>query len=190
MAAQTKPGASDWEQAYDCYFPLLFRYSLRFTADRDIIKDLLQDLFLDLYLKRELPGSIRNLRSYLLVSVRRNLLKRLSREAARRMIPFSEESNDFLLELSAESRIIAGELLESRSHYLQKAVDSLTRRQKEAVYLRFYENLSYDEIGEIMGMKEVKYARTLIYRAISEMKATLKKAGSPICLALLLSPRF
>lgn len=174
-----------WEQIYDCYFPLLFRYSLRFTTDRDMVKDLLQDLFLDLYMKQERLQQVRNLRSYLLVCTRRRLLKRLEKEARHRSVPFSEEAHDFQLELSPESKLIAVQMFESTYHFLQKALDSLTKRQKEAVYLRFYENLSYEEIGEILGMKEVKYARTLIYRAITELKTALKKTGSSVCLAML-----
>ena len=174
-----------WEQIYDSYFPLLFRYSLRFTPDRDLIKDLLQDLFLELYEKQVPADHIRNLRSYLMVSARRRLLKRLGADAKRRMIAFSEETHDFVLELSVESRIIAVELLKSRSQVLQRTINALSKRQKEAIYLRFYENLSYEEIGVIMGMKEVKYARTLIYRALSEMKAAFAKSGSQIIFGLL-----
>lgn len=185
MAVPEKPAVAAWEQIYDSYFSLLFRYSLRFSSDRDMIKDLLQDLFLDLYTKPDLADRVGNMRSYLLVCVRRLLLKRLGQEAKRRLVPFSDENHDFQLELSAESMRIAGEVSQARAHYLQQALGALSRRQKEAIYLRFYENMTYREIAHILGMKEVKYARTLVYRAISEMKAVLRQSGSPMCLTLL-----
>lgn len=186
MTVSTKPGTPVWEQIYDCYFPLLFRYSLRFTPDRDLVKDLLQDFFIELYLKREKLSGISNMRSYLVVCVRRRLIRKLSGNSNRHTVPFSEEDHDFNLELSAESRLIDTQLRESRYRCLQEAISKLTKRQKEAVYLRFYENMSYEEIAGILEMKEVKYARTLIYRAVSEMKDALQKSGNLIYLMLAL----
>ena len=185
MAVLSKPGAPDWEQIYDSYFPLLFRYSFRFTADKDLVKDLLQDFFVELYLKQEKLAGIRNMRSYLMVAVRRRLVKVLSIRG-NHTVPFAEEEHDFMLELSAENKLIDAQLLETKYKYLQKAISALSRRQKEAIYLRFYENLGYEEIAEIMGLKEVKYARTLVYRAIAEIRTEFRKTGSPICLLLYL----
>lgn len=187
MAVSTPPGTLDWEEVYDSYFPLLFRYSLRFTPDRDLIKDLLQDFFIELYLKRGKLAGIRNIRSYLMVAVRRKVVRKLSEDSKNHLVPLAEEDHDFILELSPESKLIESQLLESRFRYLSKAVARLTKRQKEAVYLRFYENMSYEEIAAIMSMKEVKYARTLVYRAISEMKVELHKAGGLLCFLLFLS---
>ena len=34
--------------------------------------------------------------------------------------------------------------------------------------------MGYDEIAGIMQLKEVKYARTLVYRAITELKVVLE----------------
>lgn len=36
---------------------------------------------------------------------------------------------------------------------LKKMLDSLTDRQREAVYLRYTQGLSYEEIGKLMGIQ-------------------------------------
>jgi len=48
----------------------------------------------------------------------------------------------------------------------------LTRRQREAIYLRFYQNLSYDEIAKLMTMK-VESVYNVISKAISLLKNTI-----------------
>lgn len=39
--------------------------------------------------------------------------------------------------------------------------------------LKFYENLSYSEIAGVMDLKDTKYARQLVYRALDELKESL-----------------
>lgn len=160
---------------YERYFPMLFRYALRFTTNRSIIKDLLQDLFTALFLKgRELPP-VRNPRSYLLVAIRRKVIKKIQQEARNSTEAIQEQEYDFSLELSAENAIINKQSWQQQRDLLEQTLALLTRRQKEAIYLRFYEEMSYDEIAEVMSLKEVKYARTLVYRALTEMREQLSK---------------
>jgi RNA polymerase sigma factor (sigma-70 family) len=47
---------------------------------------------------------------------------------------------------------------------LKHALESLSPRQKEAITLRFYDNLSFDEIGEIMNI-EVGSVYKILYKA-------------------------
>ncbi|MET6998012.1 RNA polymerase sigma factor [Chitinophaga defluvii] len=160
---------------YERYFPMLFRYALRFTTNRSIIKDLLQDLFTALFLKgRELPP-VHNPRSYLLVATRRKVIKKIQQEAKISTEAIREQEYDFRLELSADNAIINKQSWEQQRYLLEQTLSLLTRRQKEAIYLRFYEEMSYDEIAEVMSLKEVKYARTLVYRALTEMREQLRK---------------
>lgn len=161
-------------EIYRRYFPLLFRYCIRFTENRDLVKDVLQDFFTQLFLKRQTLTIPDKLKSYLLVAARRELVRHLGKET-RRSLPLQEEAYDFSLELSAEHHLISRQHEERTSRQLQRSLFLLTDRQKEAIYLRFYESLGYDEIAGIMQLKEVKYARTLVYRAITELKTVLEK---------------
>ncbi len=163
-----------FSEIYRRFFPLLFRYCIRFTADRDLVKDVLQDFFTQLYLKREALIIPDKLKSYLLVAARRELVRRLGKENRRAGEALQEEGYDFSLELSAEHLLINRQHEEKTARQLQRSMYLLTDRQKEAIYLRFYESMGYDEIAGIMQLKEVKYARTLVYRAITELKVVLE----------------
>lgn len=169
-------------EIYRRYFPLLFRYCIRFTVDRGLVTDMLQDFFSQLYLKSAGLSFPENLKSYLMVSARRKLFRYLQKSA---QLPASLDESSFsafALELSPESILINRQHTEHTTRRLQQTLNALTLRQKEAIYLRFYENLTYEEIAGIMILKEVKYARTLIYRAIAELKELLAPEVSALML--------
>jgi RNA polymerase sigma factor (sigma-70 family) len=166
-------------EIYQRYFSMLFRYCIRFTADRNLVKDMLQDFFSQLYLQREGLSLPSNLKSYLIVSARRKLFRYLDKAALSTHLD-EGAATLFTLELSPEHALINRQHAERTSKVLQQRIDALTPRQKEAVYLRFYENLSYEDIAGIMEMKEIKYARTLIYRALAELKELLMQDESAL----------
>lgn len=173
-----KGNKTAFAKVYKIFFPFLFQYCIRFTPDRSLIKDTLQDFFIDLLNRKQPLPDMYNIRSYLLVSVRRELLRRLAREARLPLEAMDADAYEFHLELSPETALIDRQIGELRSSRLQQVINSLTARQREAVYLYFYNNVSYDEIAAIMGLKEVKYARTLIYRALAELRLTLQGDAS------------
>ena len=52
---------------------------------------------------------------------------------------------------------------------LQEMLNALTPRQREAIYLRYTQGLSYEEVGRVMGIQPTA-AQKLVYRAIEEMR--------------------
>ncbi|KAA0991229.1 RNA polymerase sigma factor [Dyadobacter aurulentus] len=137
----------------------LYHYGTRFTADRDMIKDCLQDLFLAVWEKRESLTGIAAIRPYLFQSLRNNLVRR-----SRRQSVFSEISGyEPFDEISPESDWIINETDQLTSTRLRQAIESLPKRQKEALYLKYYENLSYEEIAVVMGLQRQAVANYLQY---------------------------
>ncbi|WP_439556614.1 RNA polymerase sigma factor [Dyadobacter sp.] len=140
------------------YAPL-FHYGTRFTADRDMIKDCLQDLFLSVWEKRESLSEIAAIKPYLFQSLRNNLVRRCRRQSVFSEIGLNEPFDD----ISPESDWIINETDHLTSTRLRQAIDSLPKRQREALYLKYYENLSYEEIAEIMGLQRQAVANYLQY---------------------------
>ncbi len=54
------------------------------------------------------------------------------------------------------------------------ALAQLSARQKEIIYLKFYQNLSYEEVSDIMNIN-YQVARNLLSQAIKTMKKILQK---------------
>jgi RNA polymerase sigma-70 factor (ECF subfamily) len=59
---------------------------------------------------------------------------------------------------------------------LQNAMATLRPDQREAVVLRYEEGLSFDEIGQVLGIPEVT-ARSHVHRARKELARLLTDAG-------------
>jgi DNA-directed RNA polymerase specialized sigma24 family protein len=92
------------------------------------------------------------------------------------------EDYTFALEISAEQQRMNAEEQQQQLHVLTSAMRRLTPRQKEAVFFRFYENMSYEEIAGILNIS-VKATYKLVARAIIMLRDAYHAA--PLMKALL-----
>jgi RNA polymerase sigma factor (sigma-70 family) len=46
-------------------------------------------------------------------------------------------------------------------HKLRRAIELLPKRQREDLYLRYFENLTYEEIAQVMGLQRQAVANYL-----------------------------
>ena len=115
-------------------------------------------------------GRTTSIKAYFYKSLRRKLLRALSRKN-RMIYGYNlEKEFDFEISLSQESILIKRQIRGEQKSKLEKAFGTLTKRQKEAIIYHYYDGLSYEEIASIMGLSRIKYARTLIYRGIDKLK--------------------
>lgn len=80
--------------------------------------------------------------------------------------------------LCVEKAIIAEQLRQEQHENIRRAIRVLTRRQQEAVYLKFYANLSYSEIAGKMCIS-TNAIYNLISKAIGNMQETFSKSNFP-----------
>jgi RNA polymerase sigma-70 factor (ECF subfamily) len=167
-----------FDQIYEYWFPKLLTYGLQLTPDLDLVQDTVQQLFIDFWQRRKKLKNIEKFKNYLFKSFRNKLIKKLSSSKLVVSLDIKNmEIDEQLAEEPFESIMIQYQLDQQIQKKLKLAYQELTLRQKEAVYFRFYENMSYQEISETMNFKDAKYARTLIYRAIGKMKSALQKCS-------------
>jgi RNA polymerase sigma factor (sigma-70 family) len=144
----------------------LYSYGCKFTADRGLVKDCIHDVFVKLYEKEDI-SAIRNLKFYLLRSFKNRLLDELSRVQPENI---DEATFSYLHEVSDESRLLEiNETEQLLKDYVEKIFENLTGRQKEAIYLYYIEELTYEEICEMLGMN-YQSVRNLIHRALIRLR--------------------
>lgn len=154
---------------YDVYADVLFDYGLRFCSDREIVKDGIHDLFVDLYRYRLKLSPEVNVKAYLLSSLRRKLLYLMKSN----IMPISVDYTDYM-HLEDESHSASS--AENNNEFemrLRAEMDKLTRRQREALYLRFTREMDYEQVAQIMEIS-VSSCRTLIYRAMKDLRQRMK----------------
>ncbi|MDA3881608.1 MAG: sigma-70 family RNA polymerase sigma factor [Prolixibacteraceae bacterium] len=155
---------------YEKYSKQLYLYGLKFTPNTVIVEDCIQDLFVSIFNNSKI-SSTDNIQFYLFRSFRNRLIRMLSREE--KYHGKQAEDHDFGVIFSVEKSIIEDEMSERVRANLKTAIDGLSKRQKEAVYLRYTKGLSYKEIAGIMDM-EVESCRNTISRAVKNIRSTMK----------------
>lgn len=153
----------------------LFRYGLKFTPDNALVEDVLQDLFTGLIKNRKSLGETDNILFYLLKSFKRKLLRKIQSEK-RYELQEGEDGYNFEVAWSVEHEIILNELSEQKKKILSEALQKLTPRQKEAIYLRFTKELGYKEVAGLMDIS-VEACRNLIAKAIAVLKKSISDKG-------------
>lgn len=72
----------------------------------------------------------------------------------------------------ADEALITKETDDRRSAYLRKALANLPDHQREIIYLRYYEEMSYKEICQVLDINH-QVARNYASRAIKQLKKLL-----------------
>jgi RNA polymerase sigma factor (sigma-70 family) len=126
----------------------LYSYGMHTCRDRDMIMDCLQELFLRLWKNRDTLADVKAAKPYLFKSLRRILVHEIiatRREAAAKV----SDVEAFDLTPSVETTIIDAEAREEMLHRLRHCIVSLTKGQREIIYLKFFQGLSYQEVAEV-----------------------------------------
>ncbi|WP_262707453.1 RNA polymerase sigma factor [Mucilaginibacter gracilis] len=159
------------ESLYKLYANTLYNYGSKFTDDKDLIKECIQELFVTVWTRREYLSEPPNVRNYLFKAFRLSLFKKGN--MLQKQVRYEEtEHYDFHASITIEEEIITGEDNAVLQRRLQATLDQLTARQREAIFLKFYEGLSYEEIAEIMDIS-VKGAYKVMARAIDALRDKL-----------------
>ena len=161
-----------FERIYSAYFDTLYNYGRKYTHQTELVEDAIHDLFMRIWKNRSNLREPISVRNYLFKAFRNHLNDKLS--AGNRYV-LSEPENggpEFEFVLSAEHIRIGMEQERLISARLSEAIEKLTPRQREAIFLRFYEEFSYPEIAGIMELS-MKATYKLMGRAIDALRDTL-----------------
>ncbi|GAB3913444.1 sigma-70 family RNA polymerase sigma factor [Larkinella knui] len=146
----------------------LFHYCTRFTVNHALIEDCIQDLFLAIWEKKQALTDVTSVKAYLFTAIRHNILHRNRRDQLFTTFDESGESADPVF--NPESLFLASEDEQVQNDLLKQSLDRLPRRQREAIYLRYYEELSYEEIASVMGLN-----RQVVANYLQHALLTLRK---------------
>ena len=170
--------ASALESLMTLYFRILFNYGTKFCANPETIKDFIQELFLHLWENRHKLNAEVHVKAYLLASLRRRIHRGLKSKSNQ---PFAnsltlELTLDFVLEVSVEDMYIQDEGARALALEVKNQLQNLPQRQREVVYLKFFEGLSREQIGEIMGINDQSISN-LLQLALKRLKANWRHAA-------------
>jgi len=177
--------SSAFEILYERNISLLANYGKRICPDKEIVKDAIQDVYVDLWRNRSNLSRTNSIKYYLLKALRRNLVKKL---VAAKNADTKNHSADAVLEVfetSHDFTLMALEIESEKIRQVHDLLNGLPARQKEAIYLRFYNGLNFTEISSIMGISQ-QSAYNMVFRAIESLREKVVSAAVLIFIIALL----
>lgn len=161
----------------------LLRYGKKISKNEQLVEDAIQDLFIELWKNRQTIGETDSIKRYLLTALRRKVIRMLKKQS-KRNDQIEMEDLPFMATIAIDEQIMAKELSEERSEQLKIAMEQLSKRQKEGIYLKYFMEMDYEDIGEIMGIS-YQSTRNLVFNALKSLKSKMT-IGLIACLQLFL----
>lgn len=170
---------------FHIYYNDLYNYGLKIAGDEAFVQDSIQELFITLWRTRDRLGQVKALKPYLMKSLRRSLLRAMTQRRNNRLKMLSVPMPDIVF--SPEEVAIRHETSGARKDFLLLQLNNLSRRQREVIYLRYYDELSYDEIAQVMGL-HYQSVMNHLHRALKALRSnhSLRRIAE-VALALWLS---
>lgn len=167
--------APSYEQLINSTYNLLFQYGCRFSTDREMLKDCIQDVYLEIWEKKNVLNARIPPRAYLLASLRRRIHRVMLQNRHHLTGDFEQAASNFNVEFSAEYLFIQSEQDQQLAKRITQLLNELPKRQQEAVFLRFFNELDRDEIAAIMDIHPQSVSNLLqsAFRAIKMQWKTI-----------------
>src|SRR5690554_4354610 len=157
---------------YDYYADILYRYGCSISRDNQMVEDSIQDIFIYLWNNRETTSNVDNVKYYLLKVLRHDLLKKIKKETATaNTLEYHKDEfiNRCLMSYQEELNHQDSESMEVR---LRQLVNLLDGRQREVLYLRLFQAMSYEQIASLLDI-DIKYTYNIFSKAIHQLKKHL-----------------
>ncbi len=150
----------------------LLRFATHFLKDEDLARDVIQDVYLKLWQKRDSLDVVENMEAFTMRMTRNRCLDVIRMN---KTIPIDAETDRKLKEKTVDvhSKV---ELSES-AEQIKKLIGELPDLQQKVMQLRDIEQLSYEEIEELTGLK-VNAIRVNLSRARKKVRDEFLKLNN------------
>ncbi|AHM61421.1 RNA polymerase, sigma-24 subunit, ECF subfamily protein [Flammeovirgaceae bacterium 311] len=172
-----------YERIYHKYVNKLYRYAYVVVKDKALAEDVIHDVFTDLWSSRKTLGKVRSVRLYLFASVKRRSLRKLKKENVFSNFDLASANPSFGITGSFLDELIDVQHKETIAAKIKKCLAALSNRQREIIYLRFYQNMSYEEIAQLLQLDQ-KYIYNLASKAFGILRKSIP-AFFAACLLLI-----
>ena len=157
-------------EVFRLHFDSLYAYGLKISGDEELVKDCIQELFYRLWKNNIETRNVSNMKFYLFKALRRQILNAYDLKSYQ----LNKVSTDKIIhfEISPEDLLIRNQTEKNQRVRILSALNQLSPRQREAVYLRYFEELDFRETARIMNIN-IQSAKNNVYRALETLKDIL-----------------
>ncbi len=152
---------------FDRYHLRLFNFFLRLIDDRNLSEDLVQNVFERIIKYRSSYREGASVKTWI-YQIARNVRIDHFRSQKWHKEEFAEIENEIDTDMSSQLRLEREEEIEA----LDLAIQSLPLSYREVLWLGHFEELSYREVGDILGIS-VPNVKVRMHRAVKQLKNML-----------------
>jgi RNA polymerase sigma-70 factor (ECF subfamily) len=169
--AQAKAGdAEAWGELYRQYAPAIFRFCRRAMPTREDAEDATMDIFIKVRQKLSQYDSSRPFGAWLYTVAANHCWDLLRRRKGRQDLETGEIEN---MPLEHPDPGQLEQLIEkSTSQEVRRALDKLPARARMALVLRYYADMSYDEVAATLGVRRA-FVGVVLLRARHQLRDIL-----------------
>lgn len=157
------------EEIIDCYADMVYRIAVNEMGNRDDAEDVFQDVFLRLVRYRDRIKTEEHLKAWLIRVTVNCARKRQGSAWKKRVVFLSEEEED----RTPDDRAAMAYTKAEGDTPVFDAVRKLPEIYRSVIHLFYYEELSIEQIGRILGEKE-STIKSRLHRAREMLKIGLK----------------
>ena len=154
---------------YQQFVRPLLSYGCKLSSDEALVEDTVHDLFMDLWRSRGRLSDTTSIRFYLFRALRNKISHSYTALSATSKLPVNTESD---IELPLETSWIDEEESVEKLQRLRLAIGQLSRRQQEAIHLRYYQHFDNQQIADLMQLNE-QSVRNLFHTALRLLRHIL-----------------
>jgi RNA polymerase sigma factor (sigma-70 family) len=154
------------------HYSFLFRTGNQMHLDEELIKDTLQEFFEYLWSHRRNLGEVKFPKFYLVKSFKRLLLKKVTKSNFMVSVEGFDEIKVREQEPSVENKLIEQQESYQQLLQLQEEIKKLPERQQEALHLKFFCEMDYDQISSALDIS-YQSSRNLIHKAVQRLREKL-----------------
>lgn len=158
---------------FKLYYNTLYNYGLKISNNPSLTKDCIQNLFVYLFTHRKGIKEVTSVKAYIITSFKRLLFKELKKE--RRFVNYTLDMlSNSSFEFSPEEITVRQEISAIKSEALTNILNTLSPREREAIYLKYYSELKITEISLIMNISYQSVLNT-IQKAFKKIRQESEK---------------
>lgn len=161
---------------YNLHGERLYAYGMTLSRQEDKVRDAIHDLFLYIWQQRTTLTVPQSGRAYLMVSLRRRLFDKRAIPTELAVNLDDTDITALQAEGDAESDWIHREDETRLQTDLSTALARLSDRQREILYMKFFEQMDYETIAAVMDIN-YQSARNLVSRALIALRREMTGLG-------------
>jgi RNA polymerase sigma factor (sigma-70 family) len=154
------------------HYAFLFCTGRQMQVEGELVKDTLQEFFEYLWTHRQNLSEAQFPKLYLVKSFKRLLLSKVAKSSWMVSVADLQEVSFLEQECSAEKKLIEHQESEQQLMRLQEEIKKLPARQQEALHLKYFCAMDYDQISSALDIS-YQSSRNLIHKAVQKLRESL-----------------